>query len=899
MLSEDVLAMEELPAELQQLEWLELFPAKEDKGSIRVPAAVLEIYVEGLTNTVDGGEEKALIPVGGEWASQELSALQKAPSFESLGAWLARAFRLDPSFGPQLARAELLHYMGSQSVLVRAELEDRLMEQVDWRACRCANRLLPEEATLFTLADRSWRRLVRRQQRASGELWRPLVQRWVRTLDNLARSEPEALRRLVDVIVEVQESALEPWDVYADFSGPYFWMQHREEVLDLHLQSLPQHPVLLAYRALSSRDAYEHIALWELARAPLAGERQDALAVRWAAQHALALAAVGLMEESRAALLPLWTSAAAGEALPEGWVDALAASSGSGSSAGSGGSFSVSGLSYRLSAADLRLDVAALLVVWGQPQAADALLSSISMPAPQPLDVASYSGEERNEYLRHLLLLRGLKIAGWRTEQEAGGDALLFPLLMSWAEEIPMGRPTVLWDLVLAEVAADEGYSTYRRFFLGRATALAERWANPPEQEPQAAAQLALRTQLARRAAALFAQARNGAEARLAEARATPGTAVVLSPPALLRRSPSLAEVLPEGVRFLETIDPEDGSLADEEILPWGREAADPLEPRLPEGFKAETLELVDGDAMAVLAIGPSPQGFSGLHLLRSADGGESWPERYDLSALMSHGFVLWGAAGHQLWGDRIEVTVERNWVWQDWPLPAELLEDAGLENSGAASSRAVLKLEVDLEAVTEDRDEDGWSDLQERLLGLDPRVADSDGDGLEDLEDPFPRSVTAEFSREGEVFVAAQRETPNSPLQAYRASAADRPTRTVTSSKPRLLLHPGLRFGSGGSTQLVVDFQHPEAMIAAGLDPRIHGQVVVYLVAISHDQQQAQVLTGWSHRVIEKVRLERQPGEQWRVIDGIAGQGCVRHRLGRRAEELAREIRRGLPIGE
>jgi hypothetical protein len=48
-------------------------------------------------------------------------------------------------------------------------------------------------------------------------------------------------------------------------------------------------------------------------------------------------------------------------------------------------------------------------------------------------------------------------------------------------------------------------------------------------------------------------------------------------------------------------------------------------------------------------------------------------------------------------------------------------------------------KVEIPIQQVVRDRDGDGWTDIEELRLGLDPNKKDTDGDGLADGEDPCP----------------------------------------------------------------------------------------------------------------------------------------------------------------
>jgi hypothetical protein len=65
--------------------------------------------------------------------------------------------------------------------------------------------------------------------------------------------------------------------------------------------------------------------------------------------------------------------------------------------------------------------------------------------------------------------------------------------------------------------------------------------------------------------------------------------------------------------------------------------------------------------------------------------------------------------------------------------LPPEMIKQA------PAPPPEPQKLEILIQEVLRDQDGDGWTDLEERRLGLDPRKKDTDGDGLADGQDPCP----------------------------------------------------------------------------------------------------------------------------------------------------------------
>ena len=75
-------------------------------------------------------------------------------------------------------------------------------------------------------------------------------------------------------------------------------------------------------------------------------------------------------------------------------------------------------------------------------------------------------------------------------------------------------------------------------------------------------------------------------------------------------------------------------------------------------------------------------------------------------------------------------------------PMPGRLrigYDDVWFERADHRERREPQSVEVDLTARLLDRDGDGWTDLEERLLGLDPARADTDGDGLADGDDVTP----------------------------------------------------------------------------------------------------------------------------------------------------------------
>ena len=74
----------------------------------------------------------------------------------------------------------------------------------------------------------------------------------------------------------------------------------------------------------------------------------------------------------------------------------------------------------------------------------------------------------------------------------------------------------------------------------------------------------------------------------------------------------------------------------------------------------------------------------------------------------------------------------------QEKPRDRSLME--GTPDPGKqAPSLGLQKREIAIREVLRDQDGDGWTDLEERRLGLDPAKADTDGDGIADGMDPCP----------------------------------------------------------------------------------------------------------------------------------------------------------------
>jgi hypothetical protein len=65
-------------------------------------------------------------------------------------------------------------------------------------------------------------------------------------------------------------------------------------------------------------------------------------------------------------------------------------------------------------------------------------------------------------------------------------------------------------------------------------------------------------------------------------------------------------------------------------------------------------------------------------------------------------------------------------------------------------------RVEIRLADVLRDTDQDGWTDIEEQRLGLDPNKADTDGDGLADGMDPCPNyaPTNADASKENSIIL-------------------------------------------------------------------------------------------------------------------------------------------------
>ena len=66
------------------------------------------------------------------------------------------------------------------------------------------------------------------------------------------------------------------------------------------------------------------------------------------------------------------------------------------------------------------------------------------------------------------------------------------------------------------------------------------------------------------------------------------------------------------------------------------------------------------------------------------------------------------------------------------------------------------VEFSIPLAEIKKDSDQDGYNDLFEQFIGLNPTQKDSDDDGLNDFEDANPRyaSVSSKFSAMYEAIV-------------------------------------------------------------------------------------------------------------------------------------------------
>jgi hypothetical protein len=72
--------------------------------------------------------------------------------------------------------------------------------------------------------------------------------------------------------------------------------------------------------------------------------------------------------------------------------------------------------------------------------------------------------------------------------------------------------------------------------------------------------------------------------------------------------------------------------------------------------------------------------------------------------------------------------------------MPGEERLPLSVPSSQPATQPGPHERTLDLDAIRKDTDRDGWTDIEEKRLGLDPANPDADGDSLRDGDDPCPR---------------------------------------------------------------------------------------------------------------------------------------------------------------
>jgi hypothetical protein len=94
---------------------------------------------------------------------------------------------------------------------------------------------------------------------------------------------------------------------------------------------------------------------------------------------------------------------------------------------------------------------------------------------------------------------------------------------------------------------------------------------------------------------------------------------------------------------------------------------------------------------------------------------------------------------------------------FHDPPLPPDFIER--YQARGTTTPKpGEQRLEIRLSAVLRDTDQDGWTDLEEQRLGLDPNKSDTDGDGLADGMDPCPNYAPTKGDESNEDVVILQK---------------------------------------------------------------------------------------------------------------------------------------------
>lgn len=123
-----------------------------------------------------------------------------------------------------------------------------------------------------------------------------------------------------------------------------------------------------------------------------------------------------------------------------------------------------------------------------------------------------------------------------------------------------------------------------------------------------------------------------------------------------------------------------------------------------------------------------------GYWVLLSEDGGLSWPTYFYTGLRIMQPYVIRHASSLPLLsGDVLQVEVSER------KLDTEGITFPPLGRS-FKSKRDGIYLEIPLDALNNDSDQDGLTDLAEEHLMLDPQKPDTDGDSLNDSEDPLPQ---------------------------------------------------------------------------------------------------------------------------------------------------------------
>jgi len=233
----------------------------------------------------------------------------------------------------------------------------------------------------------------------------------------------------------------------------------------------------------------------------------------------------------------------------------------------------------------------------------------------------------------------------------------------------------------------------------------------------------------------------------------------------------------------------------------------------LPPGFKLLRAERVGDEIRAVCistAVDPGGEvGRGGYWLLRSRDGGASWPSPEYLGFPYQQPYVVVEAARVSMFAPRVlrlEVKVEE-------------LDPASISHPPIAlrlrREASDLYVDLPLAGIERDSDGDGFTDLLEAKLATDPHDPDTDGDGLRDGADDFPQAS----ARAAPDVLAPILLDMLGRLAAYARAAVIEPTRrddgSAMSARTR---------GSAGST--LFKFIEGDARQFAGL--RVDGQVIV-----------------------------------------------------------------------